>query len=132
MDALTSTRGSQDQIARSASRHRRPDRRGTLGSDELQRMDAYWRVVNDLSVGQIYLYENPLLSELRFTQISFRSGTSSHIARTTPGSIHEGDEPGYSLSDAWGLASICRWPLGAGSASSGMSRPSSSNSSSAL
>jgi phosphoketolase len=31
-------------------------------SSELQRkMDAYWRAANYLSVGQIYLYDNPLL-----------------------------------------------------------------------
>ena len=29
----------------------------------LQRMDAYWRAANYLSVGQIYLYDNPLLRE---------------------------------------------------------------------
>jgi len=27
----------------------------------LERMDAYWRAANYLSVGQIYLYDNPLL-----------------------------------------------------------------------
>ena len=32
-----------------------------LSSDLLQRMDAYWRAANYLSVGQIYLYDNPLL-----------------------------------------------------------------------
>ena len=32
-------------------------------SDELRRMDAYWRASNYLSVGQIYLYDNPLLRE---------------------------------------------------------------------
>ena len=32
-----------------------------LMPDELQRMDAYWRAANYLSVGQIYLYDNPLL-----------------------------------------------------------------------
>ena len=26
-------------------------------------MDAYWRAANYLSVGQIYLYDNPLLRE---------------------------------------------------------------------
>jgi len=30
---------------------------------ELERMDAYWRAANYLSVGQIYLYDNPLLRE---------------------------------------------------------------------
>src|SRR5579864_3066987 len=32
-----------------------------LPSDLLQKMDAYWRAANYLSVGQIYLYDNPLL-----------------------------------------------------------------------
>src|SRR5256712_1863447 len=32
-----------------------------LSSDLLGRMDAYWRAANYLSVGQIYLYDNPLL-----------------------------------------------------------------------
>jgi xylulose-5-phosphate/fructose-6-phosphate phosphoketolase len=30
---------------------------------ELNKMDAYWRAANYLSVGQIYLYDNPLLRE---------------------------------------------------------------------
>src|SRR6476660_8709035 len=30
-------------------------------SDELRILDAYWRAANYLSVGQIYLYDNPLL-----------------------------------------------------------------------
>jgi xylulose-5-phosphate/fructose-6-phosphate phosphoketolase len=33
----------------------------TLTPDLLARMDAYWRAANYLSVGQIYLYDNPLL-----------------------------------------------------------------------
>jgi hypothetical protein len=33
----------------------------TLSRDLLRRMDAYWRAANYLSVGQIYLYDNPLL-----------------------------------------------------------------------
>jgi xylulose-5-phosphate/fructose-6-phosphate phosphoketolase len=32
-----------------------------LSSDLLQRMNAYWRAANYLSVGQLYLWENPLL-----------------------------------------------------------------------
>src|SRR5256886_7694419 len=32
-----------------------------LSRDLLYRMDAYWRAANYLSVGQIYLYDNPLL-----------------------------------------------------------------------
>ena len=34
---------------------------GPLTEDELRRMDAYWRAANYLSVGQIYLLDNPLL-----------------------------------------------------------------------
>lgn len=34
-----------------------------LGEDELRRIDAYWRAANYLSVGQIYLLDNPLLRE---------------------------------------------------------------------
>jgi xylulose-5-phosphate/fructose-6-phosphate phosphoketolase len=34
-----------------------------LPSDELRKLDAYWRAANYLSVGQIYLYDNPLLRE---------------------------------------------------------------------
>ena len=33
----------------------------TLSPELLQKMDAYWRAANYLSVGQIYLYDNPLL-----------------------------------------------------------------------
>lgn len=36
---------------------------GPLSVDELQRIDAYWRAANYLSVGQIYLMDNPLLRE---------------------------------------------------------------------
>ena len=34
-----------------------------LTAEEVQRMNAYWRAANYLSVGQIYLYDNPLLRE---------------------------------------------------------------------
>jgi xylulose-5-phosphate/fructose-6-phosphate phosphoketolase len=147
----------------------------------LHKMDAYWRAANYLSVGQIYLYDNPLLKEplkvshvkplvvghrgttpgqnfiyvplnrvikkydldmfyvagpghgglaivgnvylegtwseiypnvtqdetglkKLFKQFSFPGGISSHVAPTTPGSIHEGGELGYSLSHAFGAA----------------------------
>jgi xylulose-5-phosphate/fructose-6-phosphate phosphoketolase len=36
---------------------------GPLAADELRRMHAYWRAANYLSVGQIYLLDNPLLRE---------------------------------------------------------------------
>lgn len=34
-----------------------------LANEELRKIDAYWRAANYLSVGQIYLYKNPLLRE---------------------------------------------------------------------
>jgi len=145
------------------------------------KMNAYWRAANYVSVGQLYLYANPLLREplklahvkplvvghwgttpgqnfiyvhlnrvikkydldmfyiagpghggaalvgntylegtysevypdvsqdeagltRLFTQFSFPGGISSHVAPTTPGSIHEGGELGYSLSHAFGAA----------------------------
>ena len=153
----------------------------TLSPDLLRRMNAYWRAANYVSVGQIYLYDNPLLKEplklehvkplvvshwgttpgqnfiyvhlnriikkydldmfyiagpghggpaivgnvylegtwtevypnvtqdeaglkKLFKQFSFPGGISSHVAPTTPGSIHEGGELGYSLSHAFGAA----------------------------
>jgi xylulose-5-phosphate/fructose-6-phosphate phosphoketolase len=152
-----------------------------LSPELLAKMNAYWRAANYLSVGQIYLYENPLLREplklehvkplvvshwgttpgqnfiyvhlnriikehdldmiyiagpghggpaivgnvylegtwsevypnvtedeaglkKLFKQFSFPGGISSHVAPTTPGSIHEGGELGYSLSHAFGAA----------------------------
>ena len=154
---------------------------GPLSPELARRMNAYWRAANYLSVGQIYLYDNPLLkrplelSDVKplvvghwgttpgqnfiyvhlnrvikkydldmfyvagpghggpalvgntylegtysevypdvsqdeaglkklFTQFSFPGGISSHVAPTTPGSIHEGGELGYSLSHAFGAA----------------------------
>jgi len=153
----------------------------TLYPEQVRMIDAYWRAANYLSVGQLYLYDNPLLkkplelahvkplvvghwgttpgqnfiyahlnrvikkydldmfyvagpghggpalvgntylegsySEVYpdvsqdeegmkrlFTQFSFPGGISSHVAPTTPGSIHEGGELGYSLSHSFGAA----------------------------
>ncbi len=153
----------------------------TLTPELLQRMNAYWRAANYLSVGQIYLYDNPLLRvpltlahvkplvvghwgttpgqnfiyvnlnrvikkydldmfyvagpghggpaivgnvylegtwtevyqditldeaglKKLFKQFSFPGGISCHVAPTTPGSINEGGELGYSLSHAFGAA----------------------------
>jgi hypothetical protein len=59
MDAVVSAREPQYR----SGHDRSPDQRLTLGSDELRRMNAYWRAANYLSVGQIYLYDNPLLKE---------------------------------------------------------------------
>jgi xylulose-5-phosphate/fructose-6-phosphate phosphoketolase len=153
----------------------------TLPAELLDKINAYWRAANYVSVGQIYLYDNPLLkrplqlSDVKplvvshwgttpgqnfiyvhlnrvinkydlnmfyvagpghggpavvgnvylegtwsevypnvtqdeaglkelFKQFSFPGGISSHVAPTTPGSIHEGGELGYSLSHAFGAA----------------------------
>src|SRR5512146_3180916 len=37
--------------------------KGPLAPEQLLRMNAWWRAANYLSVGQIYLYDNPLLRE---------------------------------------------------------------------
>jgi len=39
------------------------DQHGPLSVDELCKTDAYWRAANYLSVGQIYLLDNPLLKQ---------------------------------------------------------------------
>ena len=41
----------------------RPGQATALGDEALRRLDAYWRAANFLSVGQIYLLDNPLLRE---------------------------------------------------------------------
>jgi xylulose-5-phosphate/fructose-6-phosphate phosphoketolase len=60
--------------------------RQTLERDELQRLDAYWRAANYLSVGQIYLYDNPLLK---------RPLTREHIKPRLLG--HWGTTPGLNF-----------------------------------
>ena len=46
---------------------------GPLSTEELKGLDAYWRAANYLTVGQIYLQDNPLLREpLRAEQIKPR------------------------------------------------------------
>ncbi len=41
----------------------RPTTREELSSEDLAKIDAYWRAANYLSVGQIYLRDNPLMRE---------------------------------------------------------------------
>ncbi len=38
-------------------------KKSAVTREELERMDAYWRAANYLSVGQIYLHDNPLLKK---------------------------------------------------------------------
>ena len=60
---------------------------------QLELIDAYWRAANYLSVGQIYLLDNPLLTEpLRAEHVKPR--LLGHWG-TTPGS---GDSPSDSTS----------------------------------
>ena len=65
----------------------------TLGAEELKKMDAYWRAANYLSVGQIYLLDNPLLKDpLRLPHIKPRllghwgdAGAELHLRAYEPG-----------------------------------------------
>ena len=50
---------------------------GPLSTTDLARIDAYWRAANYLSVGQIYLLDNPLLRE------PLRPSTSSRACSAT-------------------------------------------------
>jgi xylulose-5-phosphate/fructose-6-phosphate phosphoketolase len=61
-------------------------RSGPLGTEELKKIDAYWRAANYLSVGQIYLLDNPLLREPLLPQ---------HIKPRLLG--HWGTTPGLNL-----------------------------------
>jgi xylulose-5-phosphate/fructose-6-phosphate phosphoketolase len=54
-----------------------------LSGDELRTLDAYWRAANYLSVGQIYLRDNPLLRE-PLTMAHVKSRLLGHWG-TTPG-----------------------------------------------
>ena len=42
----------------------------SLSDQDVKRVDAYWRAANDLSVGQIYLLDNPLLRSGRGARLS--------------------------------------------------------------
>jgi xylulose-5-phosphate/fructose-6-phosphate phosphoketolase len=57
-----------------------------ISPDLLQKMDAYWRAANYLSVGQIYLYDNPLL---------LKSLSQEHIKPRLLG--HWGTTPGLNF-----------------------------------
>jgi xylulose-5-phosphate/fructose-6-phosphate phosphoketolase len=54
-----------------------------LSKEELQKIDAYWRAANYLSVGQIYLYDNPLLKKA-LTKEHIKPRLLGHWG-TTPG-----------------------------------------------
>jgi hypothetical protein len=55
----------------------------TLNPELLRKIDAYWRVANHLSVGQIYLYDNPLLRKpLKLVHIKPPARSLGHDAGT--------------------------------------------------
>ena len=53
--------GVKENIAVETEKMNKTDK--PLSPDLLRKMNAYWRAANYLSVGQIYLYDNPLLKE---------------------------------------------------------------------
>jgi xylulose-5-phosphate/fructose-6-phosphate phosphoketolase len=57
------TRQARDGAKASKARRASQKAGGPLTPDELRKMDAYWRAANYLSVGQIYLFANPLLKQ---------------------------------------------------------------------
>lgn len=71
-----------------------PPQTKPLTDEELRKMNAYWRAANYLSVGQIYLLDNPLLKEpLKLEQVKPR--LLGHWG-TTPGLnfIYVSPQPG--------------------------------------
>jgi xylulose-5-phosphate/fructose-6-phosphate phosphoketolase len=46
-----------------AKKEKRTMQREALSPEQLGKMDAYWRAANYLAIGQMYLYDNPLLRE---------------------------------------------------------------------
>ncbi len=66
--------------------NRSPATAGPLAPDELASMDAWWRAANYLSVGQVYLLDNPLLREAL---------TAAHIKPRLLG--HFGTVPGLNF-----------------------------------
>ena len=66
----------------------------TLSPELLHKMDAYWRAANYLSVGQIYLYDNPLLKQpLQLAHVKplvvghwgYGAGPELHLCAFEPG-----------------------------------------------
>src|SRR3954447_2353200 len=61
--AMTTTEVGQRAATRERTTSRTPRHNGPLSESDLRLIDAYWRAANYLSVGQIYLLDNPLLRE---------------------------------------------------------------------
>jgi xylulose-5-phosphate/fructose-6-phosphate phosphoketolase len=75
---------------------------GPLSPDELRKIDAYWRAANYLSVGQIYLFDNPLLRQPL---------TLRHVKPRLLG--HWGTTPGLNFIYAHANRLICKLGLNA-------------------
>src|SRR6202047_1284625 len=60
-----------------------PAQEAVLAQQELDQMNAYWRAANYLSVGQIYLRDNPLLRR-PLTKEDIKPRLLGHFG-TTPG-----------------------------------------------
>jgi len=73
-------------------------------------MDAYWRAANYLSVGQIYLYDNPLLKEpLKLSQREAAGGWP--LGHHAGPELHlRAFEPGHSRSTTWTCSTRWSWP----------------------
>ena len=58
---MSSTRQNRVQEIVSVKTRKINNADSPLSADLLQKINAYWRAANYLSVGQIYLYDNPCL-----------------------------------------------------------------------
>ncbi|MFP5346494.1 MAG: phosphoketolase [Actinomycetes bacterium] len=92
MTQTTSERTTDEQSAAPSA--------GPLSDDELAAIDAWWRAANYLSVGQIYLMDNPLLREPL---------TAEHVKPRLLG--HWGTTPGLSFLYAHLNRAICQRDL---------------------
>src|SRR5580693_4021467 len=61
--AKSPSRGAPVPARVKTSEDGQPAGNGPLSPELLRKMDAYWRAANYLSVGQIYLFDNPLLKK---------------------------------------------------------------------
>src|SRR3974390_2486438 len=57
----TRTRGADGTMNRKEAAENKQGTPAALSPEQLRKMDAWWRAANYLSVGQTYLYDNPLL-----------------------------------------------------------------------
>ena len=60
---MAATQKSKPKRANFRAETRPADKAKPLQADVAKKIDAYWRAANYLSVGQIYLYDNPLLKK---------------------------------------------------------------------